>query len=235
MKLSIIIPAYNEQNTIKQLIDYIRSVEYPIEYEIIIIDDASIDRTYDKEFFDKENSRGGSDNIRIFKNNVNRGKGFSIRKGLKEAKGDIVIIQDADIEYDPREIPKLIKPIINGESMVVYGSRFLGKTRPEGMIFPNWVANKILTILTNLLFATKLTDMETCYKAIRTDITKDLKLRANRFTFEPEITALLAKRKNKIKEIPISYHGRTAKEGKKIKAKDFIFAIMMLLWQRVTR
>ncbi|UCG35757.1 MAG: glycosyltransferase family 2 protein [Candidatus Omnitrophota bacterium] len=235
MKLSIIIPTYNEQTTIKHLIDYVRSAKYLIEYEIIIVDDASIDRTYEKELLIRLKSKAKSGNVRLFKNRINRGKGFSVRKGIRRASGDIIIVQDADTEYDPREIPRLISPIIEGKAAVVYGSRFLNKVRPKEMAFPNWVANKILTSFTNFLFKIKLTDMETCYKAIRADIAKDLKLKANRFTFEPEITALLAKRKIEIKEMPISYHGRSAKEGKKIKAKDFIFAILVLLWQRVIK
>lgn len=235
MKLSIIIPAYNEQNTLERLIDYVQSVEYPIEHEIIIIDDASIDRTHEKEFVIKLKSKTEGSHIRIFKNRINRGKGFSVRKGIRRARGDIIIVQDADTEYDPSEIPKLIAPIIRGESDVVYGSRFLHKFRPKDMAFPNLIANKVLTHFTNLLFGIKLTDMETCYKAFRVDVIKGIKLRANRFTFEPEVTALLAKKKIKIKEIPISYHGRSTIEGKKIRAKDFIFAIIVLLWQRVVK
>jgi len=235
MKLSIIIPTYNEQNTIKQLIDNVQSVEYPVTYEIIIIDDASIDRTFEQEFLTVQKNIISGVNIRIFKNRVNRGKGFSIRKGIKRAKGDIIIVQDADLEYNPCEIPKLIEPIISGESEVVYGSRFLNKTYPDGMSVVCLVANKILTCLTNILFRINITDMETCYKAMSVDVVKSLRLRANRFTFEPEITALFAKRKIKIKEIPITYQARTAKDGKKIKAKDFIFAVMMLLWQRIIK
>ena len=229
MKLSIIIPTYNEQNTIEQLISYVQSVQYPIPYEIIIVDDASVDRTYEKQTLIRIKSRQEKNNIRLFRNRINRGKGYSIRKGIKRASGDIIIIQDADTEYDPHEIPKLIVPILEGRADVVYGSRFLAGKRPDGMALPNWIANKFLTWFTNVLFGLKLTDMETCYKAMKADLLKSLKLRANRFTFEPEVTALLAKRKVKIIELPITYHGRTAKEGKKIKAKDFFYAVLILL------
>lgn len=229
MKLSIIIPTYNEANTIEQLIYYVQSVSYPIPYEIIIVDDASIDRTYEKEVLIRIKSRKEQNNIHLFKNRINRGKGFSIRKGIKRASGDIIIVQDADHEYDPNEIPKLLEPILKGECQVVYGSRFLGAGRPEGMAYPNWIANRFLTVLTNLLYGLRLTDMETCYKVFRSEIIKNLKLRADRFTFEPEVTALLAKKKISIKELPISYRGRTAKEGKKIKAKDFFYAVLILL------
>lgn len=234
MKLSIIIPAYNEHATIEQLIAYVESVSYPIEHEIIIVDDASIDRTFETSSLIRVQSRKeGSRHIRIFKNKINKGKGFSIRKGIRHAKGDIIIIQDADTEYDPHEIPKLLEPILKNKSDVVYGSRFLGASRPKGMAFANWLANIFLTQLTNLLYGLHLTDMETCYKVIRAGILKNLKLRANRFTFEPEVTALLAKQKIKIRELPIQYRGRTAKEGKKIKAQDFFFAVGTLLWHKV--
>ncbi len=229
MKLSIIIPTYNEQNTIEELVAYVQSVQYPVPHEIIIVDDASIDRTYEKEISIRRHSREEQDNIRLFKNRVNRGKGYSIREGIRHAKGDIIIIQDADREYDPHDIPKLLQPVLTGEQQVVYGSRFLGRPRPQGMAFPNWVANRFLTFLTNIFYGLNLTDMETCYKVFRADLIKSFKLRANRFTFEPEVTALTAKRKISILEIPISYNGRTAKEGKKIKAKDFFFAILVLL------
>ncbi len=229
MKLSIIIPTYNEHSTIEELIGYVQSVSYPIEHEIILVDDASIDRTYEKEVSIRVKNRQESDNIRLFKNRINRGKGFSLRKGIHRSCGDIIIIQDADKEYDPHEIPKLLQPILEGKADVVYGSRFLNVARPEGMAFANWIANLFLTWVTNVLYGLNLTDMETCYKVFRADIVKNLKLRANRFTFEPEVTALLAKKKIKIMELPISYHGRTAKEGKKIKAKDFFYAILILL------
>ena len=235
MKLSIIIPTYNEHATIEELIGYVQSVDYPIEHEIIIVDDASIDRTYEKEVLIRLKNRKESNNIRLFKNSTNRGKGFSIRKGILRCTGDIIIIQDADKEYDPNEIPALLKPILEGKTNVVYGSRFLNAARPDGMAFSNWIANRFLTWMTNLLYGLKLTDMETCYKVFRSAIVKSLKLRANRFTFEPEVTALLAKKKIGILELPISYHGRTAEECKKIKAKDFFFAVAVLLKNKFFR
>lgn len=230
MKLSIIIPTYNEHATIDQLVGYVQSVQYPVEHELIIVDDASVDRTFEKTTMLRlQNREAGLNNIRLFKNRINRGKGFSIRKGIRHANGDIIVIQDADTEYDPHEIPKLLEPILKGETDVVYGSRFLNVHRPKGMAFANWFANRFLTWLTNLFYGLDLTDMETCYKVIRADILKGLNLKANRFTFEPEVTALLAKKKIKIIELPIAYKGRTAKEGKKIKAKDFFFAVLVLL------
>ncbi len=229
MKLSIIIPTYNEYATIEQLIEYVQSVRYPVEHEIIIVDDASIDRTYEKEKMLRIKSRKEKNNIRLFKNRINRGKGYSIRKGIRRASGDIIIVQDADHEYDPHDIPKLLEPLLKNEAQVVYGSRFLNRPKPERMAFPNWIANRFLTWLTNLLYGLKLTDMETCYKAFKADIIKGLKLKANRFTFEPEVTALIAKKRIKIIELPISYRGRTAEEGKKIKARDFFFAVLILI------
>jgi len=235
MKLSIIIPTYNEAGTIREIIDYIQSVNYPIPYEIIIIDDASIDRTYEKELLIRLKNESARSNIRVFKNRINRGKGFSIRKGIKRATGDIIIIQDADTEYDPKEIPKLLTPILNGEAKVVYGSRFLNTPRPEGMVYLALIANKFLTKLTNILFGLSLTDMETCYKVFRARIIKNLPLRSNRFTFEPEVTALIARKGIGIKELPISYRGRSFKEGKKIGAKDFVLAVLVLFWHWIKR
>lgn len=235
MKLSIIVPVYNEESTIRGIINRIQAVRYPIDHEIIIVDDASIDRTTDKEFFLKLKNRSENHNIKVFKNRVNRGKGFSIRKGIRRAKGEILIVQDADMEYDPQDIPKLIEPIIRGDAGVVYGSRFLQNKRPNNMAFPNWIANKFLTILTNILFDLRITDLCTCYKAFKTNLIKSLPLRANRFTFCPEVTALLAKRKIAIKELPISYCARDIKSGKKVRAKDFFYFILMLIWQRVNR
>ncbi len=159
VKLSIIIPTYNEHSTIEELIGYVQSVPYPVEHEIIIVDDASIDRTYEKEVLIRMKNRTESNNIRLFKNVINRGKGFSIRKGIRRCTGDIIIIQDADKEYDPHEIPKLLEPILAGKTDVVYGSRFLNAKRPEGMAFANWVANRFLTWVTNVLYGLNLTDL----------------------------------------------------------------------------
>ena len=183
MKLSIIIPTYNEEKTVKELIRMVTTVDYSCDYEVIIVDDCSVDRTYEKEIMIRLKTEKGR--IKLFRNRINRGKGASIRQGLKHATGDIFIIQDADTEYDPREIPKLIQLILTGERDVVYGSRFLKQRHPEGMAFLNWVANKILTKLTNLLFGSHLSDIETCYKAVRTSLVKKLKLRCKRFDFEP--------------------------------------------------
>ncbi|KJJ83885.1 Glycosyl transferase family 2 [Candidatus Omnitrophus magneticus] len=235
MKISIIIPTYNEEKTIKKIIDYVQGVAYPADYEIIIVDDASIDRTIEKEFLIKLKNKKEKRNIRIFKNRINRGKGFSIRKGIKRSTGDIIVIQDADREYDPQDIPKLVMPIINGECLVVYGSRFLGAKWPQGMAFQNLIANKLLTWITNILYGTKLTDEATCYKIFKTDVVKSMDLRANRFTFCPEVTAKVAKKGITIKELPISYNGRTSNQGKKIKAKDFLYAVLTLLWQRIIK
>jgi glycosyltransferase involved in cell wall biosynthesis len=234
MKLSIIIPTYNEQKTIKRIVEYVQSVEYPIGYEIIIIDDASFDRTLEKSYLLKLKNTKEENKIRVYKNPVNRGKGYSIRKGISLSRGDIIIIQDADTEYDPHDIPRLIEPIVKGETRVVYGSRFLSRKKPDNMAFPNFIANKILTKLANILFGLNLTDEATCYKAFYAETLKSFDLKGDRFTFCPEVTAKLAKRKIKIRELPIDYHGRTVEEGKKIKAIDFVFAVMMLLKQRIT-
>ena len=229
MKLSIIIPTYNEYKTIADIIRYVQSVEYPIEYELILIDDASVDRTYETEALLRIKGREEGKEIRLFKNKINRGKSFSVRKGIRRSRGDIIVIQDGDMEYDPRDIPKLLAPILKGEADVVCGSRFLNAKRPLGMALPNWIANQFLTWLTNFLYGLHQTDMETCYKVFRSDLLKKLNLRANRFEFEPEVMALLARRHARIIELPIDYHGRTAKEGKKINGIDFVIAIFTLV------
>ena len=231
LKLSIIIPAYNEEGTIIELIEYINSLEFPVDHEIIIIDDGSLDRTFEKtaEFLNKSADRL---NIRIIRNAINKGKGYSIRKGIEHADGDIIVIQDADFEYDPKDIVKLITPIMDGEAQVVYGSRFLKARWPTRMNIPNWIANKILTKLVNILFDVKLTDMETCYKTFKIDVVRDLKLKGDRFSFEPEVTSLIGKCKIRIKEVPISYTARTTDEGKKINITDFFEAIKILIGQR---
>lgn len=227
MKLTVIIPTYNEERTIEELIRAVESVPYPIEHEVIVVDDASSDGTYEKgkvlELENRENR------IKILKNVANQGKGFSIRRGLAVSTGDIVVIQDADDEYNPQDIPRLLAPILAGEAEVVYGSRFLTRRYPQGMHLLNWLANKFLTWMTNVLYGLHLTDLYTCYKLFKADLLKSLPLKENRFTFCPEATALLARRKIRIQELPIRYLGRTFKEGKKIKAKDFFFSVWTLL------
>ncbi len=230
-KLSIIVATYNEQKTIPELIAYIEQVQYPIDYEIIIVDDASVKKTQEQDGWSAKNN-DVSPRAKIFKNEINRGKGFSIREGIKKAQGNILVVQDADDEYNPHDIPELLRPILEGKSEVVYGSRFLNCFWPQGMTLPCWLANKSLTKLTNVLFGLHLTDMETCYKVFRREVIQDLPLKANRFTFEPEVTALLAKKGISIQELPISYHARTKKEGKKIRPKDFFFALGFLVWEK---
>lgn len=232
-KLSIIIPAYNEAKTIRQLVEKIWDVAFPVEYELIIVDDHSRDRTYRIIKILEEHDL--TDRIKLFRNEVNRGKGHSITRALEHATGDIVVIQDADFEYDPGELPSLLEPLMDDPSLkVIYGSRFLNVSRPDGMAFPNFIANRFLTWMTNILYGGQLTDMETCYKLVRTDLLRSLKLSANRFDFEPEVTTKLLKRGIKIRELPISYHGRTASEGKKIKARDFFIAVWVLWANRLT-
>jgi glycosyltransferase involved in cell wall biosynthesis len=228
-KISIIIPAYNEAPTIRQLVERILEVPFGIDYEIVIVDDHSQDQTHEiADALGRENLG----KIKILHNDVNRGKGYSIQKGFLQASGDVVVVQDADFEYDPNEIPRLLKPILEGSAEVVYGSRFLGKGKPNGMAFPNYVANRFLTWLTNCLYGCKLTDMETCYKLVKRDVLASLNLTARRFDFEPEITSKLTLRGISILEMPISYQGRTAAEGKKIKARDFFMAIEVLFKNR---
>lgn len=229
-KLSIIIPAYNEAKTIRRLVERILEVPFPLDFEIILVDDHSRDRT--PRIARLLEQRDLTKRIRVFRNEINRGKGYCIQKGYQHATGDILVVQDADFEYDPEEIPQLMQPLLTGEARVVYGSRFLGKARPEGMAFPNYVANVFLTWLTNILFGASLTDMETCYKLLRRDVLDGLQLSASRFDFEPEITTKILKKRIPILEMPISYTGRTVKEGKKIKARDFFIAIQVLFANR---
>jgi glycosyltransferase involved in cell wall biosynthesis len=230
-KLSIIIPAYNEAPTLQRLVEKILAVPFPIQYEIILVDDHSRDRTYEiARLLDRQDAAG---RIKVLHNEMNRGKGYSILRGLEQAQGDVIVVQDADFEYDPAELPGLLKPLLAGDAAVVYGSRFLGSARPRGMAFANCLANRFLTWLTNLLFGTRLTDMETCYKIIPSDLMKSLHLSARRFDFEPEITAKLAKKNIRITELPICYSGRTASEGKKIKARDFFMALLVLFKNRM--
>jgi len=219
VKLSVIIPVYNERNHIVDIIAAVRAV--PVEKEIIVVDDCSTDGT--RHFLE------GKPGITLLLHDRNMGKGAAIRSGLKATTGDIVIIQDADMEYSPLDYTRLLKPLRDGKTKVVYGSRFLGKGE---FLTASYYANRTLTLLTNLLFGSRLTDMETCYKLVQTGLLRNLGLSSSRFEIEPEITCKILKRKEKIWEVPITYKGRT--RGKKIGPKDGIQAIWNLLkWKFV--
>ena len=220
MKISIIIPCYNEVSTIEIIIDKIKKIE--IDKEIIIVDDFSEDGSKEKIKSDIKNKY--SDIIDIY-HDRNMGKGAAIRTGISNATGEIIIIQDADLEYDPNDYHKLIRPIKNGYADVVYGSRFIGGSEKRVLYFWHTIGNKFLTILSNMFSNLNLTDMEVCYKAFKSEVIKNIDLKENRFGFEPEVTAKIAKKNIKIYEIGIKYFGRKYSEGKKITWKDGFSAI----------
>jgi len=223
MKVSIIIPCYNEEKTISLVINKILST-YTDEKEIIVIDDCSNDKT--REILDSD-LKNKVDKI-IF-NEKNYGKGFSIRKGINIAEGDIILIQDADLEYDPSDYNKLIKPIEKGVADVVYGSRFLGSEEKRVLYFWHTLGNKFLTIFSNMFSNLNLTDMEVGYKLFKSDILKDINLTEDRFGFEPEVTAKISKKRISIFEVGISYYGRKYEDGKKITWRDGISAIRCII------
>ncbi|HYN15288.1 MAG TPA: glycosyltransferase family 2 protein [Terriglobales bacterium] len=216
MKTSVVIPVYNEFNYIDEIVR--RTMASPIEKEIIIIDDYSTDGTRVRL---QELAGGAPDGpLRILFHEKNRGKGAALRTGFAAATGEIVIVQDADLEYDPSEYPKLIGPILEGKADVVYGSRFAGGESHRVLYFWHYVGNRFLTLLSNMLSNLNLTDMETCYKVFRREIIQQVKLAEDRFGFEPEVTARIAALKCRVYEVGISYSGRTYEEGKKIGWKD---------------
>jgi glycosyltransferase involved in cell wall biosynthesis len=225
MKISILIPVYNEANTIEELIMKVLAVDLGgAEREIIIVDDCSQDGT--RELLKKYEY--GAPDIKVFFHNVNQGKGAAIRTGQGKITGDVVIIQDADLEYNPEEYPNLLKPILEGKADVVYGSRFTSGTH-RVLFFWHYLGNKVLTTLSNMFTNLNLTDMETCYKVFKADLFKGIELKSDRFGFEPEITAKIAKKKCVIYEIGVSYFGRDYSEGKKIGWKDGLSAIYCIL------
>lgn len=229
-KLSIIIPAYNEEKTIHFILDKIKDVELVnnIDKEIIIINDCSSDNT--KDAVDSYISKSPKLNIQYFEHEINKGKGAAIHTGISHATGDFLIIQDADLEYDPNEYNALLKPVILGFADVVFGSRFMGSNPHRILFFWHTIGNKFLTLLSNLATNLNLTDMETCYKLFNTKIIQSVKLMENRFGFEPEITAKISRIPNiRIYEVGISYYGRTYEEGKKIGWKDGFRAIYCIL------
>lgn len=215
-------PVYNEIDTINEVFERVRNVDVGMDKEIIMIDDCSKDGT--REIL-KDIANKSIPGVKVIFHETNCGKGSALRTGFEHVTGDIMLIQDADLEYDPNEYPKLIKPILDGKADVVYGSRFLGRKRPEGMALGNFLANKFLTVMSNILTGFNITDMETCYKVIKTSILKEMNFVSERFSIEPEITAKLAKKKVKLVEVPITYLGRAHDEGKKINWKDGISAI----------
>lgn len=223
MKLSIIIPCYNEVNTIELIINKIFQL-VKLEFQIIIVDDFSTDGS-----IEKINEIKKKYNIDIILNNKNYGKGYSIRQGILISNGDIILIQDADLEYDPKDYEKLLSPIIEGHADVVYGSRFMGSEQRRVLYYWHSFGNFILTTFSNMLSNLNLTDMENCYKVFKAEIIKDIKLQENRFGFEPEITAKLAKKNISIYEVSVNYHGRKYSDGKKITWKDGFSALRCII------
>lgn len=225
-KISIVIPVYNEESTIHAVIDKVKSVPLQYEKEIIIVDDCSTDKT--KEILQDVIQTNGSA-LKVIYHNKNKGKGAALKTGFASAGGDIIIIQDADLEYDPVEYPKLIKPILDGKADVVYGSRFSGEGPHRILYFWHYVGNKFLTILSNMFTNLNLSDMETCYKVFRREVLSKIDIKEKGFGFEPEITAKIAKTGCRVYEVGISYYGRTYTEGKKIKWTDGIKAFWCII------
>ena len=227
MKLTLVIPVYNEAATIAALIDRVRQV--PVDKEIVVVDDCSRDGTRDvlKQL-------PPSDDLRVLFHEVNQGKGAALRTGFRSATGDVVVVQDADLEYDPMDLPKLMAPIADGRADVVYGSRFIGESH-RVLYFWHSVANKMLTLLSNMCTDLNLTDMETCYKMFRREVIQAITVEEDRFGFEPEVTAKIAKMRLRIYEVGISYSGRTYEQGKKIGWKDGVRAVWCILKYNLLR
>jgi len=243
-KISVVIPVYNEKNTIEEILRRVQETE--MRKEIVIVDDCSTDgtRQYLESMLQAQGkgetwaqAHDGGDpvdvrDLRIFFQKQNQGKGAALRRGFAETTGDIVLVQDADLEYDPKDYPTLLGPIIDGRADVVFGSRFIGG--PQRVhYFWHYVANKMLTLLSDVMTNLKLTDMETCYKVFRKEVLQGINLRSNRFGFEPEITAKISKGKWRIYEVPISYAGRTYEEGKKITWKDGVQALWCIFRYKI--
>jgi glycosyltransferase involved in cell wall biosynthesis len=225
--LSVIVPVFNERATVAEVIRRIRAVELPFDVEVIVVDDGSSDGT------DKVLQALGDSTIRVIDHHVNLGKGAAVRTGMEAIRGDLVLIQDADLEYDPNDWAKLIEPILRGKAKVVYGSRFTGERK--NMLPLHWIGNRFLSLVTNLLYSSTLSDMETCYKLFDRKVLEGITIESNRFEFEPEITAKVLRRGYRIYEVPISYAGREPDEGKKITWRDGFGAVKALVKYRFVR
>ncbi len=224
MKLSVVIPVYNEVDNVAEILKRVRATR--LASEIIVVDDCSQDGT--RTVLQKLDGKGG---VHLLRHEQNQGKGAAVRTGMEHATGDVILIQDADLEYSPRDYPALLQPIEDGIADVVYGSRFLGGPR-RAVMFWHMIANKMLTFMTNILYDAILSDMETGYKVFRREVVEGMKLRASRFDFEPEFTAKVLKRRHRIYEVPISFNPRDYSEGKKIKLQDAFLAVWALLKYR---
>ena len=227
-KLSVIVPVFNERNTVVEILRRMRNVKLPdgLDLEILVVDDGSTDGT--REVL----SQLGDSTVRVLLQASNQGKGAALRLGFAQATGDLVLVQDADLEYDPEDWPKMLDPVLRGKAHVVYGSRFTGERR--NMLFLHWIGNRFLSLATNVLYNTTLSDMETCYKLIDKRVIDGITLRSNRFDIEPEVTAKILKSGVRIYEVPISYTGREFDEGKKITWHDGFAALWTLVKYRFT-
>ena len=224
--LSVIVPVYNERPTVAEVIRRIRAVEVPLDVEVIVVDDGSSDGT------DKILAALGDSTVRVITHPHNRGKGAAIRTGMEAVRGDLVLVQDADLEYDPDDWLRLLDPILRGKALVVYGSRFTGERK--NMLPLHWIGNRLLSLITNVLYSSTLSDMETCYKLFDRRVLEGLTIESDRFEFEPEITAKVMRRGYRIYEVPISYAGREVSEGKKITWRDGFGAVKALIKFRFT-
>lgn len=231
-KLSIVIPVYNESSTLIELVSRVLAVEIPLEREIVLVDDGSTDGT--RDLYDELPKKWPNETFVIKLQPANQGKGAAVRTGFQLATGDIMLIQDADLEYDPQDYPRLLKPILDGKADVVYGSRFVGSEAHRVHLFWHMLGNRILTTYSNMLTNLNLTDMETCYKVFRSEVIRSMTLRSNTFAIEPELTAKVARGGWRVFEVGISYAGRDYAEGKKITWKDGVVALWTIFRFRIS-
>ncbi|MFQ5807341.1 MAG: glycosyltransferase family 2 protein [Phycisphaerae bacterium] len=227
MLLSVVIPVYNERQTLPEIIRRVLDAPIDLDRELIVVDDCSTDGT--AELYPRLEPEFPDASIRVFQHAANRGKGAALRSGFREARGDIVLVQDADLEYSPSDYPQLLKPILDGRADVVYGSRFIGGQEHRVLYFWHSVGNKFLTLLSNMFTDLNLTDMETCYKVFRAEVLKSITIKSDRFGVEPEVTAKVARGKWRVYEVGISYSGRSYEEGKKITWRDGLKAMFSII------